>query len=79
MKRKSITHKDVLNHICENLEQKLHSPTCRAVKRHLDQCPECASYLDSLKKTVILYKRYPLPKLSKTAHKRLLFALSQER
>jgi len=79
MKRNVLTHQDVLNHICEHLEQKLNSPKCRAIKRHLDSCPNCTSYLKSIKTVLAFYKRYPIPKLSKMSEKRLFSLLQQVR
>jgi hypothetical protein len=58
-------------HICDNLDQKIDSPQCRQIKQHLEACPDCQAYLDSLKKTVALYRALPVPKMSKQAHRKL--------
>jgi hypothetical protein len=34
-------------------------------------CPECFAYLDSLKTTVALYRRYSAPPLSEASRRRL--------
>lgn len=62
----------VYRHICDNLDQKLDSPRCRQIKMHLATCPDCAAYLDSLKKMVRLYRAVPSPRLTAAAHSRLL-------
>jgi hypothetical protein len=68
--------RDVALHICENLDEKINSPICRAIKKHLQECPDCSGNLFSLKKTIKLYRRYPTPKFSKVCHKNLMAKLS---
>lgn len=68
--------KGVYKYICENLDADLNSRKCRAIKKHLDSCPECTAYLDSLKKTIVLYRREPVPRVSKATHKRLVRVIS---
>jgi len=62
---------DVYRHICENLDQEIDSPQCREIKRHLESCPDCTAYLDSLRRTVSLYRVLPAPSLSKSAEREL--------
>jgi predicted anti-sigma-YlaC factor YlaD len=64
--------KSVYKHICENLDADINSPKCRAIKKHLASCPDCSAYLDSLKKTILLYKHEPGPRLPLSAHRRLV-------
>jgi len=71
MSTDKITCNDVLNHICDNLDEDMDSPTCRAIKSHIAECPDCAVYLKSMKNTIHLYKRYPLPKPSGAANRRI--------
>lgn len=63
--------KDAYLHICDNLDADLNSEKCRQVLKHLTACPDCTAFLDSVKKTVYLYRASPSPKVSPTAHKRL--------
>jgi len=59
--------------ICDNLDQPVDSPECREIRRHIADCPDCQSYLDSLKKTVSLYRSMPSPKHVPTSvHQRLM-------
>jgi anti-sigma factor RsiW len=67
--------KSVYEYICENLDANMNSAKCRAIKKHLDACPECAAYLDSLKKTILLYKREPAPRLPNVVHRQLIKAI----
>ena len=64
--------KKTFRFICENLDEKLDSARCRSVRKHLDTCKNCRIYLHHLKKTIELYRRYPIPKLSTESHKQLL-------
>jgi len=72
MKKKTLNCKDVYNKLCNSLDEDLNSPRCLEIKRHLSDCPNCKAYLDSLKKTITLYREYPKPKLPKIIHKKLL-------
>jgi hypothetical protein len=72
----TIRCRDVALHICENLDEKINSPLCHEIKRHLQECPDCSGNLVSLKKTVKLYRRYPTPKFSSACHNNLMAKLS---
>ncbi len=61
----------VYKYICENLDANMKSARCRAIKKHLDSCPDCSAYLDSLKKTILLYKKESGPSVPVSMHKRL--------
>ena len=70
--------KEVYLHICENLDQDLNSPQCRQIRRHLEECPDCRAYLETLRKTVTLYRVAPTPALSSRITKKLLKSLREE-
>jgi predicted anti-sigma-YlaC factor YlaD len=63
--------KKTYKYICENLDEDLNSHTCLEIKEHLKDCPNCVAYLDTLKKTVLLYREYKKPVLNKAAKRRL--------
>lgn len=77
--RHTIECKSVLQHICENLDADLNSQKCREIKAHINKCKNCTAYLDSLKKTIFLYRTYPVPTLSVKTEKKLFAAISLER
>ncbi len=58
-------------HICDHLDEEITSPRCRQIKQHLEECPNCRAYLDSLKKTIILYKAMPEPSVPAGTHREL--------
>ena len=66
---------DVYLFICGNLDQDINSPRCREIRRHLEGCPDCTAYLESLKKTVVLYRSFPAPRLPRRVHLRLVKAI----
>jgi anti-sigma factor RsiW len=70
--------REIYQHICDNLDEDLSSPRCKQIKRHIDACPDCRAYLDSLKKTVILYRKLPVPPVSRSAHANLLKSIRLE-
>ncbi len=72
---KHLTCKESLAHICAEMDEHIESQKCREIKKHLEACPNCAAYLDSLKKTVRLYREYPCPKLPRRCRKELLATL----
>lgn len=51
--------RNVARHLQEELDARLQSRACREIRKHLAQCPNCTAYLDSLRKTVLLYRRVP--------------------
>lgn len=68
---------DVYLHICDNLDQRLGTRRCREIRAHLRICRNCNAYLASLKRTVILYRSVPSPRLPRGAHDRLIRALRE--
>ena len=67
---------DVYLHICDSLDEDLGSPQCRAIKKHLERCPACQTYLSSLKATIAFYRAAPVPRLPAQAHKTLFKTIS---
>lgn len=63
MKKHRVRCGNVVRYICDNLDEGLNSRRCREIRRHLKNCPNCTAYLDSLKKTVSLYKSVRNPRL----------------
>jgi hypothetical protein len=79
MKKKSISKlrcAEVATFVCENLDEHLNSRKCREIKKHLQTCPKCTKQLDSIKKTVFLYRNCPAPGISAQTHRKLIAGLS---
>ncbi len=71
MRKTTVKCRVVFKYICDNLDERLDSPQCREIRGHLARCPNCLAYLDSLKKTIELYRGYSHPRLSANVRKRL--------
>jgi len=67
---------EVAKYVCENLDEQLNSRKCQAIKKHLQTCPKCSAQLNSLKKTVFLYRNCATPLLTTTDHEKLMAGLS---
>lgn len=47
-------HKDRIKQICDLMGEDLDSPACREMMEHINACPTCKVYYDTMKKTVLL-------------------------
>lgn len=65
---------EVLNYICEHFGDDEDSDRCRALERHLEKCPDCSAYCDSIEKMIGLY-RATAPSFSEEARHMLLDSL----
>lgn len=48
---------DIVRQICDYMGENLDSPACREVQEHLEACPTCKVYFDTVKKTVTLCRQ----------------------
>lgn len=67
---------DVYRHLCENLDAQFASEECKRIREHIEQCSNCHALLDSLKKTIYLYKHESVPALPKKICKKLFAIVS---
>jgi anti-sigma factor (TIGR02949 family) len=74
--KKLIKCAEVVNHICEHLDTEMDRERCRQIKRHVKNCPNCYAYLDSMKKTVHLYKLERVPRTPSRLRKELFAVLN---
>jgi predicted anti-sigma-YlaC factor YlaD len=77
MSTATITCKDAMSHICDNLGENTGSERCRLVMEHLQNCEECRNYFSSVEKTIDYYKTY-CAELTPECHKRLMEFLNLE-
>ena len=49
--------KKIYEEMCEYLGEDLDHPMCKQLKKHVENCPDCKNYLDSIKKSIILFKK----------------------
>jgi len=74
--RKLIRCSDVAKHICDNLDSELDQKKCREIKHHIKDCPNCYAYLDSMKKTIHLYRIEGSPSVPKRLRSELFAVLN---
>ena len=75
MKKKRVSCKEIAKYVCGELDEHIDSPKCREIKKHMEACPNCTAYLDSLKKTVRLYREYPNPSVTEQCREELFAVL----
>lgn len=49
---------DVFARLSELLDQELPTGTCEELERHIENCPPCVEFVESLKKSVALHRAY---------------------
>jgi predicted anti-sigma-YlaC factor YlaD len=74
--RHTLACREIYRHICENLDTDLESEQCREIREHIGKCDNCTAYLDSLKKTVYLYRTYPTPHVPARSRRKLIAKIS---
>ncbi len=62
--------------ICDSLNQPANSAKCRAIRKHLKGCKDCAAYLESLKMTIRLYQSESEVRTPSAVHRRLMKRIS---
>ncbi len=61
--------------ICGQLGEDITSEKCDQIKKKLADCPECCAYVDTIKRTVELYRMTPEKEVPDDVHKRLISKL----
>jgi predicted anti-sigma-YlaC factor YlaD len=61
--------------LAEQLDGTLPRRSAAAIRKHLKHCSNCTAYLDSLKKTILLYRCYPDPRTPTRMRQKLLAIL----
>jgi hypothetical protein len=57
--------------ICAEFGEDMDSPACERLRQHAQSSPDCAAFLDSVQKTIKLFKAYRQP-ISDEARQKLL-------
>lgn len=66
----------LLEELGEYLDGEAAAATCAEIERHLAECENCRAVVDTLRKTITLYRELPPPALSDAARARLYKTLS---
>jgi len=54
--KKMSSHEEAFRKLCDDISDDIDAELCDEVKEHLEECPECRVYVDTLRKTVYLYR-----------------------
>ena len=68
--------KPFMERLCEALGEDLSSSLCRELKEHLAECPDCALQVDTIKRTVEIYRSQPMKLVPGDVEERLLLRLN---
>jgi anti-sigma factor RsiW len=68
-----------IEQVCDALGEELESEKCQEVRKHLESCPKCCAQVDSLRKTVRLFKCYGEVEVPSQADKRLWKVLNLQK
>ncbi len=69
-------HKDRIKEICDIMGKDIDDSSCQEVLQHIEHCPSCKVYYDTLKKTVFLCQENDcLEKLPDEVNQRLMEVL----
>lgn len=68
----------LLGDLSEYLDGEASAAVCAEIERHLTDCADCRVVVDTLRKTVLLYRHQPQPTLPDQVRARLYRALDLE-
>jgi len=69
-----VTHencRDLLDGLSDYLDGEASAELCAQIQRHMAGCDKCRVVVDTLGKTVMLYRRLPQPDMTDAARERL--------
>jgi predicted anti-sigma-YlaC factor YlaD len=69
---------DVLDQLGDYLDEDARAELCRAIEDHLKLCRDCRVYVDTVKKTIVLYQADSATEIPVAVNTRLQEALAQE-
>jgi predicted anti-sigma-YlaC factor YlaD len=69
---------EVLQQLSDYLDPDAREELCRAIQEHLSQCHDCRFYVDTVKKTIVLYQNEGKVEMPAGVSTRLAAALAKE-
>ena len=70
--------RELLDQVSEYLDEQEQAELCARIEQHLKACPTCKVYVDTVRKTIMLYQSSPQAPIPVTVSARLQAALSKE-
>jgi anti-sigma factor RsiW len=65
-----------MERLCEALDEDISSPICQELREHLERCPDCTTQVDTIKRTVEIYRALPSKCVPREVEERLLHRLN---
>lgn len=69
---------EVLKQLAEFLDEEARGELCRAIEEHLARCSDCQVYVDTVRKTIVLYQADVKTEIPATVSSQLQTALVHE-
>jgi anti-sigma factor RsiW len=69
-----MTHRQIFKKVCDFIDGELDEASCEELKKHVAACPRCRIYVDTVRKTILLYKVKDSPKKLPAAAQERLYA-----
>jgi anti-sigma factor RsiW len=69
-----MTHRRIFKNVCSFIDGELDEAICEELKKHIAACPRCRIYVDTVRKTIVLYQEKDAPKKMPAASRRRLYA-----
>ena len=66
---------DLSAQLPDYLDGEAREAICRAIEEHLAECEDCRVFIDTMKKTITLYREAPLEAVPSDVHSRLVRVL----
>ncbi len=71
--------KELLGQLSDYIDGELGAELCAEIERHLSGCDNCRVVVDTLRKTIILYKTQPRADVPDRVHEELIKVLDLDR
>ncbi len=66
--------REMLERLSEYIDGELDLSACQGIEEHLEDCPPCKAFLESLKRTVALVERVQAPALPDSVRREIIAA-----
>jgi anti-sigma factor (TIGR02949 family) len=70
---------ELLGRLSDYLDDDLPQDACRQLEEHLEDCPQCVAFLESLRRTVALVRSDPRPEVPEELRRRIVDAWHRSR
>ncbi|MFN2187955.1 MAG: anti-sigma factor family protein [Candidatus Promineifilaceae bacterium] len=69
----------LLGDLSEYLDEEASAEICAEIEQHMDECADCRAVIDTLRKTILLYREMPQPDMPDGVRLRLYKALDLDK